>query len=126
VQAEVEDWIRRAADADPWLRTHPPRVEWVEGAVPPAEVSVDEPIVQVLLGAQRDLGRASRIGGLDNWHDGATLTVEAGIPAVCFGPGDIRHAHAVDEHVPIADLVACAQGIAVAAARFCGVVAVQA
>ena len=43
------------------------------------------------------------------------------MPAVCFGPGDIANAHTVDETVPVADLVACAQGIAVAAMRFCGV-----
>jgi hypothetical protein len=28
-------------------------------------------------------GAPGRIGGLDNWHDGATLVLEAGIPAVC-------------------------------------------
>ena len=60
------------------------------------------------------------LGGLDNWHDGATLTVEAGIPAVCFGPGDVHRAHTADEYVPIDDLVACAQRIALAAMRFCG------
>jgi acetylornithine deacetylase/succinyl-diaminopimelate desuccinylase-like protein len=31
-------------------------------------------------------------------------------------------AHAVDEHVPVADLVRCAQALAVAALRFCGTV----
>jgi acetylornithine deacetylase/succinyl-diaminopimelate desuccinylase-like protein len=40
---------------------------------------------------------------------------------VNYGPGDIYLAHAVDERVPIAELVACAQGIAVAAMRFCSV-----
>ena len=65
--------------------------------------------------AGRDLGQPHQLGGLDNWHDGATLTVEAGIPAVCFGPGDIHRAHTADEHVPIDDLVACAQRIALAA-----------
>ena len=59
------------------------------------------------------------IGGLDNWHDGATLTVEAGIPALCYGPGSIHQAHALTEHVRIADLVACAQTLAVTAMRFC-------
>jgi acetylornithine deacetylase len=120
VQREFEAWIAAGAAADPWLRAHPPRIEWLAGAVPPAEVSADEPVVDALVGAERDLGRAGRLGGLDNWHDGATLIVEAGIPAVCFGPGDIYVAHAADERVPIAELVACAQGIAVAAMRFCG------
>jgi len=45
---------------------------------------------------------------------------EAGIPAVCYGPGDIFLAHGADERVPIDELVACAQGIAVVAMRFCG------
>ena len=90
--------------------------------MPPAEVSADEPVVEALLGAERALGRdGARSAGLDNWHDGATLTVEAGIPAVCFGPGDIHLAHTVEERVPIADLVACTQGLAVAAMRFAGV-----
>ena len=46
--------------------------------------------------------------------------LEAGIPSVCYGPGDIYLAHGADERVPIAELVACAQGIALAALRFCG------
>ncbi|MDQ3315937.1 MAG: ArgE/DapE family deacylase [Actinomycetota bacterium] len=120
VVREFEDWISRAAAADPWLREHPPRVEWPHSDVPPAEVSTEEPIVETLLGVERDLGRQGRIGGLDNWHDGATLILKAGIPTVCYGPGDIHRSHAADEHVPIADLVACAQGIALAALRFCG------
>ncbi len=120
VETELEEWVAAAAAADPWLRSHPPAVEWLVGGVPPAEVGESEPVVQALLGAERDLGREPRLGGLDNWHDGATLVVEGGIPAVCYGPGDIHRAHTADECVPIADLVACAQGIALAALRFCG------
>jgi acetylornithine deacetylase len=122
VERELEEWIARAAAADPWLREHPPKVEWLLGAVPPAEVAEDDPIVTVALGATRAIGRASALGGLDNWHDGATLTVEAGIPAICLGPGDIHLAHGFEESVPIADLVACSQALAVTAMRFCGVI----
>jgi acetylornithine deacetylase len=121
VEAEFVDWMLRAAAADPWLAAHPPRIEWVAGAVPPAEVREDDPVVQAALGATTAVGRPGRLAGLDNWHDGATLTAEAGIPAVCLGPGDIRLAHTHEERVPIADLVACAQALAVAAMRFCGV-----
>jgi acetylornithine deacetylase len=119
VEQEFSDWIQRAAAADPWLAEHPPRIEWTVGGVPPAEVSDDEPIVEAALSAARAVGRQSRLGGLDNWHDGATLTVEAGIPAICLGPGDIYFAHTTSESVPIADLVACAQALAVSAMRFC-------
>ncbi len=120
VEREFEDWIARAAAADPWLRANPPRVEWLIGGVPPAEIAPDEPIVQIALDAARAVGRTSALGGLDNWHDGATLIVEAGIPSICFGPGDIHLAHTTEESVPIADLVDCAKAIAVTAMRFCG------
>jgi acetylornithine deacetylase len=119
VEREFADWIAQAAAGDSWLREHPPEIAWGVGGVPPAEVAADDPIVQTLVAAGRDLGQPHELGGLDNWHDGATLTVEAGIPAVCFGPGDVHRAHTADEYVPIDDLVACAQRIALAAMRFC-------
>ena len=37
-----------------------------------------------------------------------------------IGPGDVHLAHGTEESVPIADLVACAQALAVTAMRFCG------
>ena len=119
VEQEFSDWILRATSADPWLAAHPPRIEWLIGGVPPAEVPLDDPIVTTALGAARAVGRASELGGLENWHDGATLIVEAGIPSICLGPGDINVAHTIDESVPIVDLVACAQAIAVTAMRYC-------
>jgi acetylornithine deacetylase len=121
VEQEFTDWILRAAAADPWLAAHPPRIDWTVGGVPPAAVAPDHPVVAAALSAARAVGRQSEVGGLDNWHDGATLTVEAGIPAICLGPGDIHLAHTAAESVPVADLVACAQALAVAAMRFCGV-----
>ncbi|MGH2909457.1 MAG: M20 family metallopeptidase [Solirubrobacteraceae bacterium] len=122
VEHEFEQWIARAAAADPWLAGHPPQISWEMGGVPPAQVSVSDPIVTCALAAVRAVGHAdARIGGMDNWHDGATLTVEAGIPAICLGPGDLRLAHTTAEYVPVAELVTCAQALAVTAMRFCGV-----
>jgi acetylornithine deacetylase len=37
------------------------------------------------------------------WTDAALLN-DAGIPAVCFGPGDIKLAHAAEEWIEIAEI----------------------
>ncbi|MDQ3867487.1 MAG: M20/M25/M40 family metallo-hydrolase, partial [Actinomycetota bacterium] len=97
-------------------------IEWAP-EVPAAEVSPDEPIVQALLDAGAAVGRTGRPAGLENWHDGATFTRFGGTPCVCFGPGELAAAHTTDESVALADVVACAQALAVAAMRFCGVAA---
>jgi acetylornithine deacetylase len=127
VRADVEDWIvRETAASDDWLAEHPPRFEWWPNAVMPFEIGTEEPIVAAMLGATFDVGRPGEIGGLDSWYDGATLTQLGGIPSIAYGPpgfdaGGVSVAHTVDEYVPVAGLVDCAQGIAVAAMRFCDV-----
>jgi acetylornithine deacetylase len=43
-------------------------------------------------------GVEPRVEGMTAWVDAAYLN-QAGIPAVCFGPGSIARAHAADEEV---------------------------
>ena len=111
--------VAALAAADPWLAEHPPRLEWTYD-VPPAEFDPAHPVCTTALGAVADVGWSGRAAGTDFWHDGATFARLAGMAVVCLGPGDIRSAHTVDEHVEIADLVRCAQALAVTAMRFCG------
>jgi acetylornithine deacetylase len=125
VRAEVEAWIARETAGDDWLAEHPPVLDWWTNGVMPLEIPVSEPVVNTVLEASRDVGRPGRLGGLDSWYDGATLTHHAGIPSIGFGPPGfsaqgLSIAHTVDEFVPIDGLVACAQALAVAAMRFCG------
>jgi acetylornithine deacetylase len=125
VRREVEQWIAaHTADADDWLAEHPPRIEWWPNPVMPFEIPEASPIVAAMRQASADIGRAGRIGGLDSWYDGATLTTLGGIPSIAYGPPGFNRdgvsvAHMTDEYVPVDGLVACAQGIAVAAMRFC-------
>jgi len=44
-----------------------------------------------------------RVEGLAAWTDAALLN-EAGIPAICFGPGDIALAHAAEEWIETAEI----------------------
>jgi acetylornithine deacetylase len=125
VRREVEQWVRRETAADDWLADNPPTISWWPNGVMPLEISPDEPIVEVMVGATEDIGRPARLSGLDSWYDGATFTLLAGIPSIAYGPAGLKAggasvAHTIDEYVPVDDLVACAQGLAVAAMRFCG------
>jgi acetylornithine deacetylase len=119
VEVEIEDWLARAAAADPWLREQPPAVSWALD-IPPYDVSPDEPVAVTMLAAAADAGLPRRVGGLDSWFDAATFARFGGTPAIGFGPRSIEAAHTVDEHVPVDDLVVTAQALAVAALRFCG------
>ena len=69
----------------------------------PSDVSPDAPIVRRLRGALERENMPVRIEGLSAWTDAALLN-EAGIPAICFGPGDIGLAHAAEEFVPVVEI----------------------
>jgi acetylornithine deacetylase len=125
VRAEVRDWIVERTRADDWLAANPPQIEWETNGVMPMELAADEPIVAAMRAASADIGWPSELAGLDSWYDGATLTRLAGIPSIGYGPpgfdpNGATVAHTIDEYVPVDGLIACAQGLAVAAIRFCG------
>lgn len=69
----------------------------------PSDVPPDAPIVKRLRGALERENVPVRIEGLSAWTDAALLN-EAGIPAICFGPGDIALAHAAEEFVPVEEI----------------------
>ncbi len=127
VRREVEAWIlARCAERDDWLAEHPPVFDWWPNGVMPMEIDPSVPVVETMLDASADVGRRRELGGLDSWYDGATFTHLAGIPSIGFGPPGFDPegatvAHTIDEYVPVDGLVGCAQALAVAAMRFCGV-----
>ncbi len=126
IRSEVSEWIVRECARDDWLAEHPPAIRWWANGVMPMEIGEAEPVVGAMLAASADLGLRRELGGLDSWYDGATYSLLAGIPSIGYGPpgfdpGGATVAHTIDEHVPVDGLVACAQALAVAAVRFCGV-----
>lgn len=70
---------------------------------PPSDVPIHAPIVRALDGALRACGEEVKVTGMSAWTDAAILN-EAGIPAICFGPGDIGLAHAAEEYVRIEEI----------------------
>ncbi len=107
------------------FRAEEPRVEFrldVLDARPPTATSRDEPIVQALASATRDVaGREPVYGGVPGSTDGTILATQANIPIVTCGPGDIYIPHHVDEYIDIEDLVEAVKLYIVAAMRYLGV-----
>lgn len=64
----------------------------------PNDLAPAHPLVRALEGACTAQGVAPRMKGLSCWTDAALFSA-AGIPALCFGPGDIALAHAAEEWV---------------------------
>ncbi|MDX1494093.1 MAG: M20/M25/M40 family metallo-hydrolase, partial [Longimicrobiales bacterium] len=71
------------------------------------EVDTESPLVHGLLDASAAHGVEPGIEGMTAWVDAAFLN-EAGIPAVCFGPGSIEQAHTDDEWIDVAEIRSCA------------------
>jgi acetylornithine deacetylase len=122
VRAEFEQYVARVAEADPWLREHPPEIEWGVSGVsfPPSEVPSDHPLVTGLSGAFRAVAGEPRLGGFEAVSDLAWLA-EAGIPAVLYGPGDFAQAHSSAEYVAVDELVEVTAVVALALCDWCGV-----
>jgi acetylornithine deacetylase len=120
VKAEFEQYIARVAAADPWLREHPPEIEWGVAGVsfPPSEVQPDHPLVTALSGAFEAVAGEPRLAGFEAVSDLAWLA--AGIPAVLYGPGDFAQAHSSAEYVAVDDLVEVATVVALAICDWCG------
>ena len=86
---------------------------------PPSDVPADHPLVAGLVAASVRCGLPAPVAGLSCWTDAALLTA-AGIPAVCFGPGDIALAHAAEEYVPIAEIERATDVLAAFITDWCG------
>lgn len=72
-------------------------------AQPPLDLALDAPLVRALVHAAQQEGLSGGIEGLSCWTD-AALFADAGIPALCFGPGDIARAHSATEWVEVAQI----------------------
>lgn len=121
VKRQLCEQIERAALADPWLRNHLPMVTFNEGLVAQgAEIPVDHPIVETLRDAYivatgQQPVYAGRMGAADTRfliHYGNT-------PTVIFGPGTTEQMHAMNEYVPIENLLRATKVMALAIEEWC-------
>lgn len=112
---EMEGALARVTASAPGLRGDVRHVfsQW------PSDVALDAPIVQALSSAMRATGESVTIEGLSAWTDAALLNA-AGIPAICYGPGDISLAHSATEWVVEQEITRATDVLARLAGDWCG------
>jgi acetylornithine deacetylase len=112
-EVELRGVIDAACAADPWLHDHPATLDVWGGRFSSCEVPADHPLpVGLVETAGGVLGRRPSLVGVPYGSDMRLMINEGGTPCVLFGPGDVRVAHAADEHVALAEVVACARTLA--------------
>ena len=110
---EFEQAVADACRADRWLSEHPAGVEWFEGQFEPGATDPEAPILGRLAQAHRiGAGRDPVTHGVPYGSDLRLFTRYGKMPAILYGPGDVRFAHAADERVPIEELEIAARVLA--------------
>ena len=109
---------------DVWLREHPPVVDWKMNW--PANTPEADEITAATCAAHERSAAGTRfegpavVCGFAAVEDASWLTI-GGTPAISYGPGDLRVAHADDEYVLIDEVLCAARTYALLAMDWCGV-----
>lgn len=123
VRALLERTVADVAAADPWLRDHPPVVEWFEGQFEAAETDVNHPMIRLLRTSHRAVyGDEPEIRGVPYGADMRLYVNHAHMPAVLYGPGDVALAHTANEYVPVDEVIAAAKAVALTMIDWCGII----
>lgn len=113
--------LDQASQGDPWLRSHPPRLTWFEGQFESGETPVDHPLVSTLQRIHAEvMGSPAELRGVTYGSDLRLFTNHAKMPAVLYGPGDLREAHSIDESVSIDDVLNATRAMVLMVIRWCG------
>ncbi|HET7477740.1 MAG TPA: ArgE/DapE family deacylase [Dermatophilaceae bacterium] len=121
-RAALEECVAKACGADPWLSRHPAVVTWPGGQFASGRLEPGHPLASLAASAYRDVtGRTTGEVGAPYGSD-LRLYAARQVPTIQLGPGDVRVAHATDEHVCLTDLHQITRVVALLAVRLCGTV----
>jgi acetylornithine deacetylase len=120
---ELERAVAKACEGDEWLRAHPATVEWFGGQFASGQIPAEHPLIGLVSRCHQDLngGATPAVHGAPYGSDLRLMVGLGNIPTLHYGPGNVKNAHAPNEHVPVAHLEAVTRALILAAMRFCGV-----
>lgn len=122
VKEEVENQVKLAAELDPWMREHPPTVEWFGFHAEAAATNKESPIIQALAEkAEQITGKKPRTSWTSVGHDQRHFVLYGKMPnTILYGPGG-SGIHSTDECVSIEDCIDLAKTLALTIIEWCGI-----
>ena len=113
--------IIKVSNSDPWLKNNPPIIEWFEGQFESGQTDINHSIINHLKEAYNNVNNSIPIiEGVTYGSDLRLFTNHADIPALLFGPGDVRLAHSANEYVEIEEVLTCIKIISNLIINWCG------
>ncbi len=121
VRAEFEDFVAAFARTDPWLREHPPTLQWHLSNInfPPFSTAPDHPLIAAVRATHQQLGIETVLTGKRAVTD-AAFYAGAGMTPIILGPVG-EGLHGDNEYVELDSLIETAKVFAGVALRWCGV-----
>ena len=100
---------------------NPPIIEWFEGQFESGQTDINHSIINHLKEAYNNVNNSNPIiEGVTYGSDLRLFTNHADIPALLFGPGDVRLAHSANEYVEIEEVLTCIKIISNLIINWCG------
>jgi acetylornithine deacetylase len=121
VEGQLRKHIELAAMHDPWLSSHLPELTTAGGYIAAgAEIPADHPIVLSVAQAYADVtGKPAEVAGRLGAADTRFLIRTGTTPTVIFGPGETGQMHAMNEHVPVENLITATKTLALTMQEWC-------
>ncbi|WP_274362183.1 peptidase [Paenibacillus thermotolerans] len=119
-KAEMERWMEKLAEKDPWFSEHPSVLEWFGARWVPGGLDPGHELLQLLSSRYREvLGGAPVIEASPWGTDGGLLSRAGGTPCIVFGPGLTQVAHYPNEYIELDRMFEAAEIIALTLIDWC-------
>jgi acetylornithine deacetylase len=120
-QKEMEDWLKRLVDIDPWFALHLPKLEWFGARWVPGTIDLEHELMNNLVSQfRRVLDRDPVIEASPWGTDGGLLNQVGNVPAIVFGPGVTEVAHYPNEYILLENVFNAAEIFALTILQWCG------
>lgn len=120
VKRSLVEKVAKAAEADSWMKDHPPVVRFVGYDAQASEIPRNHPIVETVSRCYTEVtGKQPVISGRQGAADTRFLNLYGKTPTVIFGPGSTAVMHADDEWVSIDDYMTAIKVMALSIYDWC-------